>query len=199
MESHPDSETIHGNIARAKARRDSALVELEAATRELQWWREGLSLFDPDASAAERTEEQDADAQILELIPEGFGTQNPTTRQLILFAMRADLQGEWPIARIFDVLVMHGWLRSEEEEHVKRITDMTALMARDQLLVRVGRGVYKLPEDLASALARYLHPITDYRMAARHGLPIPPRPPIRPRATGRRATASDIRTSQPGE
>jgi len=76
---------------------------------------------------AERTEEQDADAQILELIPEGFGTQNPTTRQLILFAMRADLQGEWPIARIFDVLVMHGWLRSEEEEHVKRITDMTAL------------------------------------------------------------------------
>jgi hypothetical protein len=192
-----DPRVIRENIERAKMRRDAAQLELDAAIRELQWWRDGLAMFDPASAAAEQAEER-ADMEIRRLIPDGF-TRNPTTRQLILFAIRAQPSGEWPIARIFDVAVMHGWIEAEDEEQLKRITDMTALMARDGLLTRVGRGVYKLHDDFVGALSRALHPITDYRLAARHGMPVPQRPPIRPRAVGRRARASDIRTSQPGE
>jgi hypothetical protein len=194
----PDPRTIAENIARAKERRDAALIELEAATKELQWWRAGLAMFDPGSAAAEHAEER-ADAQIRDVIPEGFGTMNPSIRQLILFAMRAEPHGDWPIARIFDVLVMHGWLHPDDEAQVKRITDMTALMARENLLLRADRGVYRLPDDLAAALSRALRPITDYRIAARHGMPVPERPVVRARAAGRRATASDIRTPQSSE
>lgn len=136
--------------------------------------------------------------EIRRLIPDGF-TRSPTTRQLILFAIRAEPSGAWPIARIFDVAAMHGWLDAEDQEQIKRITDMTALMAREGLLIRAGRGVYKLHDNLIGALSRALHPITDYRIAARLGMPVPQRPPLRPRSIGRRATASDIRTSQSGE
>jgi hypothetical protein len=192
-----DPRTIRENLERAKQRRDAAQLELDAAVRELQWWRDGLAMFDPESAAAEHAEER-ADMEIRRLIPDGF-TRSPTTRQLILFAIRAEPSGEWPIARIFDVAVMHGWLDAEDQEQMKRITDMTALMAREGLLIRAGRGVYKLHGNLIGALSRALHPITDYRIAARLGMPVPQRPPLRPRSIGRRATASDIRTSQSGE
>jgi len=192
-----DPETLRQDIERAKRRRDAAQFELDAAVRELQWLRDGLAMFDPEAAASEGVEEA-ADMKIRRLIPDGF-TRSPTTRQLILFVMRAEPAGDWPIARIFDVAVMHGWLDAEDEEQVKRITDMAALMAHDDLLTRAGRGVYRLREDLVGALSRALHPITDYRIAARHGMPVPERPPMRPRGIGRRAIASDIRTSHAKE
>jgi hypothetical protein len=154
-------------------------------------------MFDPEAAAREQAEEA-ADMEIRRLIPEGY-LRSPTTRQLILFTIRAEPTGDWPIARIFDVGVMHGWLDAEDEEQIKRITDMTALMAREGLLVRADRGVYRLREELVGALSRALHPITDYRMAARHGMPAPERPPLRPRRIGRRAIAADIRTSDTTE
>lgn len=192
---------IRENIARAKARRDAALVELEAASREIEWWRQGLALFDPEAAAAEQTEE-DADATIREIIPNGFETPEPTLRQMILFAMRAEPRGEWPVSRIHDMLVTHGWVDPNAKDQAKRITDMASLMVGDDLLERAGRGIYRLPVPLAAALSRALHPITDYALAARQGLPVPDRPsyaPSRERARGRRATASDVRTSQPRE
>jgi hypothetical protein len=192
-----DPRTIRESLERAKLRRDAAQLELDAAVREVQWWRDGLAMFDPESVAAEQSEER-ADLEIRRLIPDGF-TRNPSTRQLILFAIRAQPAGEWPIARIFDVAVMHGWLDEEDKDQVKRITDMTALMAREGLLIRAGRGVYKLREDLIGALSRALHPITDYRLAARHGMPVPQRPPLRSRSITRRVKASDIRTSQSGE
>ena len=94
---------------------------------------------------------------------------------------------------------MHRWIDADNQEQLKRITDMTALMAREGLLVRTGRGVYKLRDDLIGALSRALHPITDYRLAARPGRTVPQRPPLRPRSVRRRATSSDIRASQSGE
>jgi hypothetical protein len=190
-------QTIRENIERAKQRRDAAQLELDEAVRELQWWRDGLAMFDPAGAAAEQSEAL-ADLEIRRLVPDGF-TRSPTTRQLILFAIRAEPAGEWPIARIFDVAVMHRWIDADDQEQLKRITDMTALMAREGLLVRTGRGVYRLRHDFVGALSRALHPITDYRVAARLGMPVPQRPPLRPRSVGRRATASDIRGSQPGE
>ena len=200
-QSGPDPQVIQENIARAKARRDAALLELEAATRELDWWREGLAMFDPQAAEAE-TDEERADARIRQLIPDGFDTPNPSVRQMILFAMRADPYGEWSIPRISDVIVMHRWADPNAEDLLKRITDMTAAMARDELLTRIGRGVYRLPELLGGALSRALRPITDYSVAARHGLPVPERPvypPSRQRLKGHRTTASDIRTSHARE
>jgi len=192
-----DPSTIRENLARAEQRRDAALVELAAATRELAWWREGLAMFDPEAAAAEVAEEL-ADAEILQIVPDGYA-RNPTTRQIVIQAIRAEPAGEWPIARIFDLAVMHGWLAAEDKEQIKRITDMTALMAREGVLTRAGRGVYRLREDLIGALSRTLHPITDYRTAGRYRLPVPPRPALRPRGVGRRATSSDIKTSQTRE
>ena len=192
-----DPQTIRENIERAKQRRDAAQLELDEAVRELQWWRDGLAMFDPAGSAAEQAEEL-ADMEIRRLVPDGC-TRSPTTRQLILFAIRAQPAGEWPIARIFDVAAMHRWIDADDQEQLKRITDMTALMAREGLLVRTGRGIYKLRDDLIGALSRALHPITDYRLAARLGMPVPPRPPVPPRSLGRRATSSDIRAFQSGE
>jgi hypothetical protein len=192
-----DPNTLREQIERAKERRDAAQREVEAAARELHWLREGLAMFDPEGAGAELAEER-ADMEIRRIIPEGF-TRNPSTRQLILFAIRAEPAGAWPIARIFDVAVQHRWTDAEDQEHLKRITDMTALMAREGLLKRVGRGVYMLRSDLVGALSRFLHPIADYAIAARHGLPVPQGPPIRPRGIGRRTIASDIRTSHSGE
>lgn len=88
-------------------------------------------------------------------MPDGF-TRSPTTRQLILFAIRAEPAGAWPIARIFDVAAMHRWIDADDQEQLKRITDMTALMAREGVLIRTGRGVYKLRDDLIGALSRAL-------------------------------------------
>jgi len=190
-------QTIRENIERAKQRRDAAQLELDEAVRELQWWRDGLAMFDPAGAVAEQAEEL-ADMEIRRLVPNGF-TRSPTTRQLILFAIRAEPAGEWPIARIFDVAAMHRWIDADDQEQLKRITDMTALMAREGLLVRTDRGVYKLRNELIGALSRALHPITDYRGAARPGRRVRQRPPPGPRSAGRRATSSDIRAFQSGE
>jgi hypothetical protein len=160
-------QTIRENIERAKQRRDAAQLELDEAVRELQWWRDGLAMFDPAGAVAEQAEEL-ADTEIRRLVPDGF-TRSPTMRQLILFAIRAEPAGEWPIARIFDVAAMHRWIDADDQEQLKRITDMTALMAREGLLVRADRGVYRLRDELIGALSRALHPITDYRSAARPG------------------------------
>jgi hypothetical protein len=39
------------------------------------------------------------------------------------------------------------------------------------MTVAADRGLYQPPDALAAALSRALRPITDYRVAARHGLP----------------------------
>lgn len=195
----PDPQMIRDNIGRAKQRRDAALAELDAATRELQWWRDGLAMFDPEAAAVEAIEER-ADARINEIIPEGFGTLNPSVRQVILFALRADPYGDWPIDRIRDVAEMHGWSNPDSADLSKRITDMVSVMADDDLLERVDRGVYRLPKPLADALSRALHPITDYRRAARSRFPAPGRTPLAKQRLRRVASnTSDIHTSQAGE
>ena len=80
-----DPQTIRENIERAKQRRDAAQLELDEAVRELQWWRDGLAMFDPAGAGAEQAEEL-ADMEIRRLVPGGF-TRSPTTRQLILFAI----------------------------------------------------------------------------------------------------------------
>ena len=190
-------QTIRENIERAKQRRDAAQLELDEAVRELQWWRDGLAMFDPAGAVAEQAEEL-ADAEIRRLVPDGF-TRSPTTRQLILFAIRAEPAGEWPIARIFDVAAMHRWIDADDQEQLKRITDMTALMAREGLLVRTDRGVYKLRDELIGALSRALRPITDYRGAARPGRRVRRRPPLRPRSDGHRRSVFRMRASQAGD
>jgi len=171
----PDPQLIRENIARAKARRDAALAEFEAASRELEWWRAGLAMFDPEAAEAEELEE-DADARIRQIIPNGFETPDPTVRQIILFAMRGDPYGDWSVDRIYDMGVTHRWIDPDAKDQGKRITDMASLMTQDGLLERVDRGIYRLPAPLGAALSRALRPITDYRLAARHGLPVPDPP-----------------------
>jgi hypothetical protein len=55
--------------------------------------RDGLAMFDPAGAAAEQAEEL-ADIEIRRLVPTGF-MRSPTTRQLILFAIRAQPAGQW--------------------------------------------------------------------------------------------------------
>lgn len=199
--SGPDPQLIRDNIARAKARRDAALTEFEAASRELEWWRDGLAMFDPEAAETEEVEE-DADARIRQIIPNGFETPDPTVRQMILFAMRADPYADWSVSRIHQMLSTHRWIDPDAKDMSKRITDMAALMTQDELLERVERGVYRLREPLAAALSRALRPITDYGLAGSQGLPVPDRPSYpssRQRMRNRLTRASDVRTSDPTE
>jgi len=197
----PDPQVIRENIARAKARRDAALAEFEAASRELDWWRQVLEMFDPEAAVAEKSEEE-AKARIRQLIPEGFETRDPTVRQMILFSMRADPHGDWSVERLYNMMVTHRWIDPATKDATRRITDMAALMTKDGFLERAERGVYRLPEPLAAALSRALHPITDYQLAGSLGLPVPDRQSLRPgreRTRRRQANASDVRTSETTE
>jgi hypothetical protein len=158
-------------------------------------------MFDPEAAEAEEVEE-DADARIRQVLPDGFETPDPTVRQIILFAMRGDPNGDWSVNRLHDMAVTHGWIDPDAKDQGKRITDMAALMVQDGLLERVDRGVYRLPAPLGAALSRALRPITDYQLAARHGLPVPDRPsfaPSRERTRPRLTKASDVRTSDATE
>jgi len=98
--------------------------------------------------------------------------------------MRANPRGEWPVNRIYDMLVTHGWIDPAAKDQGKRITDMASLMVSDDLLERAGRGVYRLPEPLAATLSRALHPITDYQLAGNQGFPVPSPLSLRHRASG---------------
>lgn len=170
-----DPETIKGNLERAKQRRDHALAELGAATAELEWWRAGQRMFDPEGATEAKTEEA-TDAVIRDLIPDGFDTQNPTLRQSLLLGMRARPRSNWTVSELYDMLVTHGWIDPDAKDQGKRISDMAAVMVKDEVLERAGRGVYRLSEPLAAALERFLRPITDYRLAGKFGFPVPDRP-----------------------
>jgi hypothetical protein len=160
-QSPPEPKQIREAIARLEARRDAALAEAEAAVRELDWWRQGLALFDP-AAAEEEKHEEAADAVIAHLVPAGYDTPDQTLRQSLMLAMRADPQGEWSVRRLHDMLLTHRWAKSDTKDLSKRITDMASLMVSDGLLERRGRGVYQLPRPIAAALTRALRPISDY-------------------------------------
>ena len=92
---------------------------------------------------------------------------------------------------------MHRWIDADDQEQLKRITDMTALMAREGLLVRTGRGVYKLRDDSS---ARSHGRCTRSRTTASPRALVGRSPNVRRCARGpwRRTTSSDIRASQSG-
>ncbi len=160
-----DPETIRANIQRVRERRDRAYAEYEAASRELDWLEEGLTLFGAET-------EPDGDSLLRGLVPDGAATQQPTLRQAIILIMRANLESDWTVANIVRALAMNGWT-PRNGDATKRVSDMAGVMATEGHLNRTGRGVYKLSVLLAGALARALPPITDYRIAAAHGLPVP--------------------------
>ena len=170
-----DPETIKVNLERAKQRRDHALAELSEATAELEWWRAGQRMFDPEG-ATEAEIEEAADAVLREVIPDGFETRNPTLRQAMLLGMRARPRSDWSVTELYDMLVLHGWIDPDAKDQGKRISDMAAVMISDKVLERAGRGVYRLPEPLAAALERRLRPINDYRLSGTLGFPVPSRP-----------------------
>ncbi len=176
MNDHLDRETIRSNIERAQARRDAALAEYEAATAELKWWRAGQVLVEDDlASDPDRA----ADTLIAELIPKGFDTTQPSLRQALLLIMRSNPRKGWSIGDYKMMLALNNWLPQRADVN-KRIADMAAIMVSERLLERAGRGVYELPEALASALERALPPITDYTVAGDLGFPVPDHPAAGP-------------------
>jgi hypothetical protein len=169
-----DPEIIRANIQRARERRDRAMGELAAATDELNWWRAGQKMFDPEG-AQESLGEEAADEIIRRLIPNGFETSEPTLRQAILLSMRAGPHTPWSVDELSAMMALNGWLPMGPTSK-KRISDMATVMVNDGLLLRPDRGVYQLPEILAAALERALHPITDYRMADQMGFSVPDHP-----------------------
>lgn len=109
-------------------------------------------------------------------IPDGFETRNPTLRQAMLLGMRARPRSDWSVTELHDMPVMHVWIDPDAKDQGKRISDMAAVMISDKVLERAGRGVDRLPESLAAALERRLHPITDYELSGKLGFPVPSRP-----------------------
>lgn len=165
-------EALREGIARASERRDRAYAEYEAANRELEWLRAGLRLVGIDAS------EQEGDALLHDLLPDGALTRKPTLRQAIILVMRANPRSDWSTSDIAEALAMNGWL-PRHGEATKRVSDMANIMIKEGHLNRNGRGVYTLSVLLAEALRRAMPPITDYRVAAANGLPVPDHPAAR--------------------
>lgn len=160
-------ETIRANLSRARERRDQAYTEYEAAVRELAWWAEGARMFG--------IEDDSADALLRELLPEGASTTQPSLRQAVMLVMRASPDEAWSVADIVDALALNGW-KPQKSDATKRVSDIASVMVSDGHLIRSGRGVYQLAEPLAAALVKTLPPITDYRVAAAHGRPVPDQP-----------------------
>jgi hypothetical protein len=169
-----DPELIKENIERARARRDAALTEYEAAKSELAWWLEGLKLADPgtasDFAQAHATTELFPDPLIFET-----GGQ-PTLRQAIVLTMQMHPAiNEWPINVLVARLHDRGWL-PDSDVATKRVSDMAGVMQKDGQLERTNRGVYRLAPPLAASLDAKRR-TTDYREAARLGFPVPEQRP----------------------
>ena len=147
--------TLRASLDRARERRDRAAVEFEAASREIEWLEQGLRLLDPRP-------EGEGDAMLRGILPDGIPDQ-PTLRQAVVLAMRANPHTEWSATEIARRLAMNGWTPANGDPN-KRVSDMASVMISDgQLLRTKTKGVYRLPEPLASALQRALPPTTDYR------------------------------------
>jgi hypothetical protein len=150
-----EPETLRASLDRARERRDRAAVEFEAASREIEWLEQGLRLLDPGP-------EEDGDAMLRAILPDGVPEQ-PTLRQAIVLAMRANPHTEWGATEIAQRLAMNGWTPRSGEPN-KRVSDMANVMIADGQLQRTKtKGIYRLVEPLASAVQRALPPITDYR------------------------------------
>jgi len=162
-----DEETIHENLRRARDRRDRAWKEYEAADREVKWWEQGQEMF-----GATDDREQDEDALLRELLPNGAATQRPTLRQALILVMRANPGSDWTVEDLMNALGMNGWM-PKGFEPTKRVTDVAGTMVQEGHLTRSSRGVYRLSTLLADAARRTFPPITDYRLAAELGMPAP--------------------------
>jgi hypothetical protein len=160
---------IQASIESARARRDKAYAEYESAVKEIEWLEQGLSLW--VVKVPHHGAKSPDDALLRELLPDGAATQRPTMRQAMILVMRAGPRSEWPVADILQALTMNGW--APNGDAMKRVSDMAGVMVGEGHLTRTGRGVYKLSALLAGALERAMPPITDYRIAAAHGLPTP--------------------------
>lgn len=144
-----DPGTITERIREAKARRDRALAEYQAAVEELEWWRQGQRLFgEPEA-------EDQVDDDVAQLFPPAWafadGTE-PTLRQAIVATMEKRPGRHWPVHDLVAALHRNDWL-PEREDSTKRVSDMAGIMVKDGQLERVSRGVYILAPEVAAALA----------------------------------------------
>jgi hypothetical protein len=166
-----DPDLIVVNIDAARERKARALAEYEAATAELSWWLRGADL----AGVVVVHDDHEPDSDNVEgVFPsadhfEQSGAQ-PTLRQAIMAHLRRNPIMTFSVSGLAEALVLRGWL--PESGAQKRVSDMVSLMAGDEQLKRVERGVYRLHPRFAVAFEQ--RPLTDYRRAAEMGLPVPP-------------------------
>ncbi len=166
-----DPDLIVANIEAARERKAQALTDYETASAELAWWLQGAELA---GVAVVREDDEPASAKVEELFPpaaafEGEKGAQPTLRQAIVAHFREHPTIAFPVGDLAVALLLRGWLAEEGAQ--KRVSDMASLMASDEQLQRVERGVYRLHPRLAVAFER--RPVTDYRRAAEMGLPVP--------------------------
>lgn len=167
-----DPELILLNIDDARTRKERALADYEAASAELAWWLQGADLA---GIAVVREDDEPDSASIEELFPPAAlfdtGGAEPTLRQAIVAHLRENPMIPFPIASIAHALVLREWIPDRRDTQ-KRVSDMASLMAGEDQLQRVDRGVYRLHPRLAVAFEQ--RPVTDYRRAAEMGMPVPP-------------------------
>lgn len=137
---------IAAHIRDAEDRKSRALVEYQAATAELDWWKRGQQLFggggtsEPDDSGA------DFDFLVASLNPD---EQPSTLRQAIATVMWLEDKPSWNAREITLALDRRGWL--PKHEPIKRVTDMAGVMATAGQLRKEGRGSYSLAPELAAS------------------------------------------------
>lgn len=175
-----DPDLIRLNVDAARQRKENALADYEAASAELAWWLQGAELA--GVTVVRDDGEPDA-ANIEELFPPAAlfdtGGAEPTLRQAIVAHLREHPMIPFPIASIAHALVLRGWMPDRADTQ-KRVSDMASLMAGEDQLQRIERGVYRLHPRLTVAFEQ--RPVTDYSRAAEMGMPVPP--PIAPDSRG---------------
>ena len=154
-----DPDSLSAGIATATARKEAAVAEYEAATAELEWLIQGASLLGLDLQADVGSEAAELD----ELIKEPASNIKPTLRQAILAFLREAPQAHITIPTLAAALNKRGWLPDRADAQ-KAVSDMAALMANENQLERVGRGVYRLHPRLALGLES--RTATESRLAA---------------------------------
>ncbi|MDE3069789.1 MAG: hypothetical protein KGJ43_03580, partial [Acidobacteriota bacterium] len=142
-----DPDTIAFSFRHASERKATALAEYEAASAELEWLRQGARLF---GVALPADDEPDM-AAIQELFPPASAFSNgtkPTLRQAIMAFVRESPATPYTVQFITASLADLGWLPQRDDAQ-KRVSDLAGIMAGDEQLERVERGVYKLHPKLA--------------------------------------------------
>lgn len=156
-------EEFEDRVSHLEAKVEESKQVLASATAQLDWWRRGLGLFFPEAVTDPPVQDptaEDETGRAEEIMPPAAvfhpnGGSKPTLRQAIHAIMAESPAIQWRATDLFSALGQRGWMPTgKNAEDVVR--GMLSSMNREKQIMRVGYGVYALPDrvpELASQLS----------------------------------------------